>query len=85
VTDDALKALSAELCEAVAAWPEPISEEALVKADLIVRKFLLSRKLFRETGGGHTDNCNSYMGWGKNTTCDCPRDKLVHALLGGGS
>ena len=84
MTDDELKALSAELYEA-AGSTKPVSQEALVKADLIVRKFLLSRKLFRETGGGHTDNCNSYMGWGKNTTCDCPRDKLVHALLGGGS
>ena len=84
MTDDDLKALSAELYEA-AGSTKPISQDALVKADLIVRKFLLSRRLFRETGGGHTDDCNSHMGWGKNTTCDCPRDKLVHALLGGGS
>jgi ribosomal protein S14 len=50
VTDDALKALSAELYEA-AGSTKPISQDALVKADLIVRKFLLSRRLFRETGG----------------------------------
>ena len=84
MTDDALKALSTELYEA-AGSTKPVSQDALVKADLIVRKFLLSRRLFRETGGGHTDNCNSYMGWGDKATCDCPRDKLVHALLGGGS
>ena len=85
MTDDELKALSAELSEAVGAWPEPISQEGLVKADLIVRKFLLVRKLFREADVVHMGTCNSQMCWGDMATCDCPRDKLVHALLGGGS
>jgi hypothetical protein len=26
-----------------------------------------------------------WLVWGGKATCDCPRDKLVHALLGGGS
>jgi len=84
MTDDELKALSAELSEA-AGSTKPISQEALVKADLIVRKFLLVRKLFREADVVHMGTCNSQMCWGDMATCDCPRDKLVHALLGGGS
>ena len=84
MTDDELKALSAELYEA-AGSTKPISQEALVKADLIVRKFLLVRKLFREADVVHMGTCNSQMCWGDMATCDCPRDKLVHALLGGGS
>ena len=43
MTDDALKALSTELYEA-AGSTKPVSQDALVKADLIVRKFLLSRR-----------------------------------------
>ena len=84
MTDDELKALSAELYEA-AGSTKPVSQEALVKADLIVRKFLLVRKLFREADVVHMGTCNSQMCWGDMATCDCPRDKLVHALLGGGS
>jgi hypothetical protein len=47
--------------------------------------FLRARKAYRGCHGGHTDSCNSYMGWGENTKCDCPHNTLKATLLGGGS
>ena len=29
---------------------------------------------------GHTDDCNSYMGWGNNDACDCPTKDVKSAL-----
>jgi len=29
---------------------------------------------------GHTDECNSYMGWGDNDACDCPSKDVKAAL-----
>jgi hypothetical protein len=84
VTDDQLRALSAIL-DTAHRYGQSLHPRTLVDLNMIVSRFITARTAYRQCHGDHTDSCNSYMGWGDKATCDCPRDKLVHALLGGGS
>jgi hypothetical protein len=84
VTDDQLRALCTALENSAFGGREATSG-LLNQALVVVDKFLKARTAYRQCHGNHTDTCNSYMGWGNNTKCDCPHNTLKATLLGGGS
>jgi len=84
MTDDQLRALCSTLEASVRTGCQPTGD-VLRHALRVTDAFLRARTAYRQCRPGHTDTCNSYMGWGINARCDCPQNTLKATLLGGGS
>lgn len=84
MTDDQLRALCGVLEASAKSGATPMPH-VLYLALQVTDAFLKARTAYRQCHGGHKDDCNSYMGWGNNTQCDCPHNTLKATLLGGAS
>jgi hypothetical protein len=82
MTDAEIKALVERLRYGADNQGRGVTAEVMTQAASVVTKLLEARTAYRKCHGGHTDDCNAYMGW-RDTKCDCPHTKLKAALIGG--